>query len=244
MSEGANEKECQRNELVRGQIVGGYTAQTTVSQRRQLEYDVLAVSVASVSVSQWPWSHNWQRTNNDSPCQPCRQCLFLPTQTVAKYPTSPAVRCPRALLTAFISSLLDYCNAKMYGVTSDNIHRLQVVMNTATWLQIRAHYTNSSQSIHWLPVQQRIIFKITVLAFNCIRDTGPDYFNDVCTPIADIPGRSSLRAANLGHRVPLTETKIASRSFRFQHQPYEIHYHFICRIKLSANVKVNKQWKI
>ena len=70
-------------------------------------------------------------------------------------------------------------------------------------------------TLHWLPVQQRINFKIDVLAFNCIHDTCPVYFNDVCTPLADIPGRSSLQAADRGdHLVPLTKTKIGSRSFR------------------------------
>ena len=64
---------------------------------------------------------------------------------------------------------------------------------------------------HWLPVSKRIIFKITVLAFNCIRGTGPAYFNDVCIPLVNIPGRASLRAADCGELfVPLTRTTIGS----------------------------------
>ena len=90
----------------------------------------------------------------------------------------------RALVTAFISSHLDYCNATLYGVAAGNVHRLQVVMNAAARLVTdtgrHEHITPVLRDIlHWLPVQQRIIFKIAVLAFNCIRGTGPVYFNDV-----------------------------------------------------------------
>ena len=126
----------------------------------------------------------------------------------------------QALVTAFISSRLDYCNAILYGVAACNLNRLQVVMNAAarlvTGIGKYEHITPLLRDVlHWLPVPQRIIFKIAVLAFNCIRGTGPAYFNDVCIPLADIPGRASLRAAGRGDlSVPSTKTKIGSRSFR------------------------------
>ena len=77
--------------------------------------------------------------------------------------------------------------------------RLQVVMNAAARLVADTgryeHITPVLRDIlHWLPVQEWISFKIAVLAFNCIRETGPVYFNDVCTPLSDIPGCSRLRA--------------------------------------------------
>jgi len=52
--------------------------------------------------------------------------------------------------------------------------------------------------LHWLPVPHRIEFKIAVLAFDCVRDTGPAYFKDVCVPVLDIAARSSLRSAERG----------------------------------------------
>jgi len=122
----------------------------------------------------------------------------------------------RALVSAFISSRLDYCNA---ATPAGTIHRLQIVM-LLDWLLTLAgtstvHQFFACDILHWLPVQQRIIFKIAVLAFKCIRDNGPGYFNGVCTPLADIPGRSSLRAGGRGDLlVPSTKMKIGSRSFR------------------------------
>ena len=50
-----------------------------------------------------------------------------------------------------------------------------------------------------------------MLAFNCVRGTGPVYFNDVCTPLADIPRRSSLQAADCGNPL-VTKTIICIES--------------------------------
>ena len=69
--------------------------------------------------------------------------------------------------------------------------------------------------LHWLPVPQRTEFKIAVLAFDCVRGTGPAYFKDVCVPVLDIAARSSLRSAERGDLfVPRTRTmKLSRRSF-------------------------------
>jgi len=70
-------------------------------------------------------------------------------------------------------------------------------------------------TLHWLPVHQRIIFKIAVLSFHCVHGTCPVYFKDVCMPLAAIPGRTNLWAANWGDLlVPSTKTKIGGQSFR------------------------------
>jgi len=39
-----------------------------------------------------------------------------------------------------------------------------------------------------LPVRQRILYKVAVTAFDCVRGTGPAYFRDDCVPVADISG--------------------------------------------------------
>jgi len=40
--------------------------------------------------------------------------------------------------------------------------------------------------LHWLPVPQRIQFKVAFTAFDCVRGSGPAYFKDVCILLADI----------------------------------------------------------
>jgi len=36
-------------------------------------------------------------------------------------------------------------------------------------------------ALHWLPIQQRIVYKIAVFAFDCVRGTCPSYFRGVCS---------------------------------------------------------------
>jgi len=67
---------------------------------------------------------------------------------------------------------------------------------------------------HWLPVPQRIQFKVALVAFDCVRGSGPAYFTDVCIPVADISSRSNLRSAQRGDMVvPRTRTQLGRRSF-------------------------------
>ena len=68
--------------------------------------------------------------------------------------------------------------------------------------------------LHWLPVPQRIQFKVALTAFDCVRGSGPAYFTDVCIPVADISSRSNLRWAQRGDMVvPRTRTQLGRRSF-------------------------------
>ena len=125
----------------------------------------------------------------------------------------------RALVTAFIASRVDYCNAVFYGVAQSTTHRLQVCLNAAarlvTGLGKYDHITPVLRdTLHWLPVTQRVTFKIAVLAFDCVRGTCPAYFRGVCTPLADIPGRPVTRSAQNGDlHVPHTRTVLGTRSF-------------------------------
>jgi len=65
---------------------------------------------------------------------------------------------------AFISSRLDYCNALLYGVSDGLMRRLQSVQNAAA--RRRDHITPILRQLHWLPVRQRVTFKIAVLVFH------------------------------------------------------------------------------
>jgi len=38
-------------------------------------------------------------------------------------------------------------------------------------------------TLHWLPASQRIVFKIALMAFDCVHGQGPGYFDGVMTPV-------------------------------------------------------------
>ena len=90
----------------------------------------------------------------------------------------------RTLLHAFITSRLDYCNSLLLGVTDQQLKRLQSVQNATARLVTGArrfdHITAVLQSLHWLPVRQRICYKIALLVHKCLNGRSPHYLIDEC----------------------------------------------------------------
>jgi len=81
----------------------------------------------------------------------------------------------QTLVQAFISCRLDYCNSLLYGIADSQLRRLQSVQNAAARLITgtrrtdQAHHASSAvtySSLHWLPVRQRILFKLAILVHN------------------------------------------------------------------------------
>ena len=89
------------------------------------------------------------------------------------------------LVHAFISSRLDYCNSLLYGITDQLLQKLQSVQTAAARLVTEArrrdHITPVLHDLHWLPVQQRIAFKIACLVLQLQSGQASEYLiNDCC----------------------------------------------------------------
>ena len=76
----------------------------------------------------------------------------------------------KMIALGLVTSRLDYCNSLLYGTSTANIGRLQRVQNDLAQVVLQAAWNSSSKPLlkhlHWLPVQQRIIFKIALVTFN------------------------------------------------------------------------------
>jgi len=125
------------------------------------------------------------------------------------------------LVHAVIHSRVDYCNAILVGVSDGVIRKLQSVLHAAarlvTGVRWNEHITPTlHDTLHWLPVQQQITYKIATMAFSCVRGACPAYFTDVCILVETVAGRAKLRSARHGELImPPTRTKtFGSRSFR------------------------------
>ena len=87
------------------------------------------------------------------------------------------------LIRAFIFSRLDYCNGVFTGLLKISIRQLQLIQNAAARVQARTkevdHITPVLRSLNWLPVCQRIDFKILLLVYKALNGFGPKYFSDL-----------------------------------------------------------------
>ena len=93
---------------------------------------------------------------------------------IRRYLTDDAVK---SLVNGLVTSRIDYCNALLYGIPNRLIEKLQCVQNTAARIITRtprhSHITPVLKTLHWLPVQYRIQYKLLVHTYNCLLYTSP-----------------------------------------------------------------------
>jgi hypothetical protein len=127
----------------------------------------------------------------------------------------------KMIIHSFIASRVDYCNSLLFGTTAHVQRKLQAVMNAAARLicslSRHDHITPALRDeLHWLPVQQRIEFKVALLVYKCLHGAGPAYLTDYCTMLTPADRHHQLRSVTRGDLVlPRTRTRIIGpRSFR------------------------------
>ena len=112
-----------------------------------------------------------------------------------------------SLVHAFVSSRLDYCNSMLFGINESLLDKLESVLRAAARLvqqkrKFDSISTDIRDKLHWLPIRQRIEFKICVLVYRCLHGTAPDYLAEMLTLTADVPALQRHRSAALGTLVP------------------------------------------
>ena len=102
----------------------------------------------------------------------------------------------KTIIQAFVTSRLDYGNSLLYGISRKLMRKLERIQNYAARIIVGAgryeHITPILKELHWLPVEQRINYKIMTFVYKVLNDLAPEYLRDLLTPY--IPTRS-LRSA-------------------------------------------------
>ncbi len=114
-----------------------------------------------------------------------------------------------------------YCNITVvtvvvYLLVFRPLRPLQSVLNAAARLVSgcprSAHDTPVLMELHWLPVTQRIRYKVCLLVFKCLHGLAPPYLRCLFKPVSDVAGRSALRSSSHGDViVPRFRMVITSR---------------------------------
>ena len=92
------------------------------------------------------------------------------------------------LVVALVTSNIDYCNGLLGGLAAKDVDRLQRLQNRAarlvTRLKAAMHITMITpirKKLHWLPIQERINYKIIVTVYKCIHRLAPKYLSSILT---------------------------------------------------------------
>ena len=121
------------------------------------------------------------------------------------------------LVRALILSRLDYANSLMLGISAKDRNQLQKLQNRAARIVFRAERRHPSapllRTLHWLPVDQRIKFKVLLCVYKAINGLAPPYINELIMPYAS--DRYNLRSSDdtlLLHN-PRTSKRYGDMSF-------------------------------
>ena len=88
-----------------------------------------------------------------------------------------------SLCLSLCISYIDYCNSLLYGIPQVSLQKLQRVQNMCAHLVLRKQKTDSATSclrdLHWLPIKQRIHYKILTLTYKSYHGIDPKYLQEL-----------------------------------------------------------------
>ena len=126
----------------------------------------------------------------------CRTA-FYHIRNISRIRPCLSIDSTKTLVHALVTSRLGHCNSLLYGLPDYLIQRLQYVMNAAakviTCKRKFDHVTPLLIELHWLPVRQRIVFKILLYTLKALHGATPTYQTELISPY--VP-RRSLRSAD------------------------------------------------
>ena len=115
----------------------------------------------------------------------CRACYFhiIEIFKIRKFLSQESVV---KLVSCFVLSRLDYCHSLLADLPTESISKLQNVQNCATRLVLgirkREHITPALKYLHWLPISQRIHYKLSLLCYKSFNSLLPSFLPDLLSP--------------------------------------------------------------
>ena len=92
----------------------------------------------------------------------------------------------KTLVQAYVTSKLDYCNSLLYGIPDSLVHKLKRVQHYAarviTMTRKYDHIKPVLSRLHWLPIEQRIQFKLLLYVYKALHGLAPAYLSDMLVP--------------------------------------------------------------
>ena len=122
----------------------------------------------------------------------------------------------KTVIHCLITNRLDYCNVLLHGAPSRQLQWLQKIQNvTARMITDTArheHITPILRNLHWLPIEQRVKYKVILTIYKILTSRAPSY---LCDLISVHESRRALRASSVTLDVPFTSSDLMfRRAFR------------------------------
>ena len=111
------------------------------------------------------------------------QTAYFELKRISSIPRFLTEDATKTLVTSYILSRLDYCNCLIMGTPNCVIQPLQKILNFAARLVLFTpryhHSTPLLEKLHWLPISERIKYKVACMCFSAINGSGPAYLSEL-----------------------------------------------------------------
>jgi len=119
---------------------------------------------------------------------------------------------------AFVTSRLEHCSSILVGLPLALTARLDRVLRCAAHLIVHIlKYASVStymcDMLHWLPIAQRISYRIAVLVWWCLLGSAHAYLCTLHRPVSGLPGRQALCSSVTGQLL-VPRAKTATKQHR------------------------------
>ena len=123
----------------------------------------------------------------------------------------------KAMVHTMITSHIDYCNVLLYGLPQSALLYLTKIRKMAARsISQRAKYDHISpvlKDLHWLPIAQRIEYKVLVMTFKALIGLSPQYIEDL---LVKRPPKRTRADNNNDLVIPaIKRSTFGGRSFRY-----------------------------
>ena len=89
----------------------------------------------------------------------------------------------KSVACALVGARIDYCNSILHGTSQCNIYKLQRLQNSLARAVVGSgrskHITPILARLHWLPIKDRIQYKIALMTYKVLTTNQPEYLADL-----------------------------------------------------------------